>query len=132
MSKEIKKPYISADIHLNVYDITITVILTESIPYTFNELLKEDNSIVDSDVTGAVALYVPSNKNLKKMWLLIDKESVNIDTLYHETFHLVCNCMNIRDIQFDFDNHEAFAYASGYIGAEIHRFLARNKVKIDE
>lgn len=131
MSKEIKKPYISADIYLNVYDITVKVILTESLPYTFNELLKEDDSIVSIDVGDAAAVYVPSNKN-NKMWLLIDKEYVDINTLYHEIFHITSNCMAIRDIQFDPNNHEAFAYTQGYIGGEIHKFLGRNKVNIKE
>ncbi len=137
MSKEttasaIKKPYISADIFLNVYNITVKVILTESIQFTFNELVKEDNSIVEFDCRDAKAVYVPSNKQPNKIYLLIDKDSVNTDTIYHETFHIVCRCMEIRDIIFDNENHEAFAYVAGYIGSEIHRFLSRNKIKIEE
>ncbi len=58
--------------------------------------------------------------------ILIDKKSVNYNTICHEIHHASCMITGERHI----DNEEATAWVCGYLSEVIFGFLNKNKVTI--
>lgn len=69
-------------------------------------------------VTGKLEVY---------MWFR--STDIDYNTIFHEHTHVLAYFGIHRDIKFDPDNDEPYAYFGGYIGAEIMSIIDKFKIK---
>lgn len=111
------KPITSFVIPIEVYDVDVVVLITESIPAAvgFVSTFMEDTTITYKDflVKGAV---FSNSKHPSIMWIpYFNALPETLATVNHELFHLTANTMSYVGIPLNETTEESYAYLMGYL-----------------
>ena len=113
---------------IDIYGATINVDILESVDDCQNYIVElnknynKDYEIIKFE--GCVFYTINRTYNL-----VLVKEFINANLLFHEIYHIVSNIADSCDLD-DEENREARAYLQGYIGEQIINLLISNRFLI--
>lgn len=111
--------YKKYSINIPIYEVKINLYFTDNIGYVYNNILKFEE---DKDTSQAL-----SGTHNAALFIIFTYEYLDINTITHETFHILSEIMNSRDVKYDHYNDEPWAYLNGYINEKIFEICKKEK-----
>ena len=111
---------------VDVYDCSVTIILTDRVQHMINRYLKKDNA---EEIPYEVdAFFFRPSDRIGKYFLFFDVNNCNVQLVNHEKSHLIDHILNDRSIR---RKDETRAYLDGYLSKKIYSFFKRRKINLD-
>ena len=111
---------------VDVYDCSVTIIVTDRVKFTVNRYLKKFNA--DPIAYDVDAFFARPDERIGRYYLFFDINNCTIQLINHEKSHLVDHILADREIR---RKDETRAYLDGYLSKQIHLFFKKRKIKLD-
>lgn len=114
---------ISKKLKLATYSCNMEIIITDNLPLEVDKIYKKhkfDEKFTDTAEGVVVSI------SLDNYYLIIDFKYLTHNTIAHEVYHTAVKVTEDRGVI----DEEAQAWVSGYITAEVYKFLEKKNLKI--
>jgi len=110
-----------------IYDVGLTVVVTESIVKTLSsgELKKTFDEYDGIGDPSGLFCY-----NHSQFCIMLDRKFLSHDVICHEIFHATIRIATWNSVKVGKNHHEAAAYLNGYISKLVFDDLKRWKLKV--
>jgi hypothetical protein len=104
-------------VYSNSYDLIIEFMANENIDEQTLRIIKS------KDYKGLTCCLLDKDRSYHYLIVLKDKDKYEeIDTISHEVLHMVGNILSTRGIKYKRNDDEPYAYLTGYLNKEFHKF----------
>ena len=111
----------SKKIRIKLYECSVHFIVSDNLDKEATRILKKYNETYDEE-DGVCEGYT-FNVDMLDYYFILSDNHVNVNTIAHEVYHLVCSVLDQRDIK----DEEAGAWLCGMLMDEAIKFFTKHK-----